>query len=61
MQIKGSKNMEKDKTTPKQHKYTTRKQSAKEQLIEILLTTNKLTTGEIMKLLKLIDKLVDRK
>lgn len=43
----------------KQH--TTRKQSAKEQLIEILLTTNKLTTGEIMKLLKLIDKLVDRK
>ena len=45
----------------KQHKYTTRKQSAKEQLIEILLTTNKLTTGEIMKLLKLIDKFVDRK
>ena len=45
----------------KQRKYTTRKQSAKEQLIEIILTTNKLTTGEIMKLLKLIDKLVDRK
>ena len=45
----------------KQHKYTIRKQSVKEQLIEIILTTNKLTTGEIMKLLKLIDKLVDRK
>ena len=47
--------------TTKQHKYTTRKKSAKEQLIEIILTTNKLTTGEIMKLLKLIDRLVDRK
>ena len=57
MQIKGKNNMEKTK----QRKYTTRKQSAKEQLIEILLTTNKLTTGEIIKLLKLIDKLVDRK
>ena len=57
MQIKGKNNM----NATKQHKYTTRKQTAKEQLIEIILTTNKLTTGEVMKLLKLIDKLVDRK